>query len=249
MNTNHLPSSDDKNKLHNLLDEVQDRLRTITEHLSHQSEQEVTPSTEEPEVLSETVPTPTEVAETPITVDSQVSGNIAEALQRQTQIIEMLLQKVDKIEGSIQDFTYKDEINSRLHKELQKYKDGLSKEFITPLLKGIVVEYERAARQYHAHLQKAGQSEDYDQLLKLFKMMMEALLVLLYDYDIEPYEVKEGDEYSPKLHRTLETIETTDVEKDKTIALCISQGFRDVSNDRIFEFAKVNIYKWVNGKR
>jgi len=40
---------------------------------------------------------------------------------------------ISNISESLNDFTYKDEINGRLHDELQKYKGGLRKEFTSPL--------------------------------------------------------------------------------------------------------------------
>ena len=191
------------------------------------------------QTFAEDIQTPVETATTEIVIEE-------EKPQIETELTEKLLQKIDKIESSIQDFTYKDEINNRLRDELQKYKSGLRKEFITPLLKGIIREYDRAMRQHKIYSQKAqetNQSEEYANLLKQFEMMSFALLDLLSDYDIESFEVKEGNPYSAKEHRIVEVVETSDADKDNTIASCVACGFRDISNERLMRHAEVNVYK------
>jgi molecular chaperone GrpE (heat shock protein) len=157
-----------------------------------------------------------------------------------------ILAKVKVIEPLVQDFTYKDEIITRLHDELQKYKNGLRKEFITPLLKGIMREYDRAVRQYNHYAQWeqcAEQGKHYDNLLKQFQMLGYALLDMLNDYDVEAFDAKEGDAYSSKIHKILEVVETTEPEKENTIAEVLACGFRDISNDRLMRHVEVKIYK------
>ena len=169
---------------------------------------------------------------------------VSEPIMLEIPELQEMAANVKEILVQVQDFTYKDGINSRLHEELQKYKSGLCKDFLSPLLKGIIREYDRAIRQYHIYSQKKHeQGEEYSNLLKQFENMAFALLDLLSDFDIETFEVKEGEAFSAKEHRIAEIIETTEVNKDVTIAASINCGFKDMSNERVMRHAEVNIYK------
>lgn len=182
----------------------------------------------------------------PDAAQAAICAKVAEQLQQQGVTLSVLLDKANKIEGSVKDFTYKEEINNRLHDELQKYKNGLRKEFVTPLLKGVIREYDRTMRQYRYYSAEAQTSEYGDafaNLLKQFEMTAFGLLDLLSDYDIEPFEPKEGDPFNGKEHKPLELTETDDETKNNTIAECIACGFRDISTDRMMRHAEVKIYK------
>ena len=149
------------------------------------------------------------------------------------------------IEKSIQDFAYKDKINKELHEELQKYKSGLRMEFVMPLLKSIIREYDRSTQQYQFYLQKSEeepQSELFVKLLKEFKMISLSLLDVLDDYNFEPFVVEAGVKYSSREHKIMKVIETEDNEKDSTVEKCVICGFRDSESGRLIRQAEVNIY-------
>jgi molecular chaperone GrpE (heat shock protein) len=151
-----------------------------------------------------------------------------------------------RIEDLLQDSVRKDRINKELHEELQKYKAGLRKEFITPLLKHIIHEYDRADKQFKFYLQNEQESSKGDlfvKLLKEFQMVSFALLDLLHDYDIDSFEVKEGAQYSAKEHKVVEVIETDDDSKNGTVASCETCGFRDIESGRLLQQANIKVYK------
>ncbi|MDR0814304.1 MAG: nucleotide exchange factor GrpE [Bacteroidales bacterium] len=155
-------------------------------------------------------------------------------------------QKVENIETLLQDFTYKDKINKELHDELQVYRTGLRKEIITPLLKHIIREYNRANKQYRFYLQReqeAPQGELFGKLLKEFDMIAFALLELLNDYGIDAFEAKEGEPYFAKEQKIIGVVETDDNAKNGTVASCETCGFRDVDSERLLFQAEVKIYK------
>jgi len=155
------------------------------------------------------------------------------------------------IENSIHDFTYKDKINKELHEELQSYKAGLREEFIKPILKSIIREYDRSNQQFEFYSQKAGtetQSELCAKLLKEFNVVSLGLLDILEDYNVAPFKVNENDEFSSREHKILKVIETDDVSKDGKIEKCVKCGFRDTENGRLLRQAEVCIYKFNNNK-
>lgn len=167
------------------------------------------------------------------------------------QILEKLVDiqtQINEISKAVGDFTYKDEINGRLHDELQKYKGGLRKEFTSPLLKGIIREYDRNTRmiQFYNSKQEFQDNESARNLLKQFELTADGLLELLNDNDIEAFNVESGDVFSPKEHRLIEVIEADDSAMDNIIESVISCGFMDNSTGRVFRNPEVRVYKFKN---
>ena len=141
----------------------------------------------------------------------------------------------------------KDEIIDHLHKELQQYKSGLQEAIIAPLLKTIVREYDRVSKQYCFYIAKAQeepQSELLGKILYEFEMLSFSLLNLLGDYDIEPFNFKEGDAHDVKLQKIVKIVETEDPQRDGIVAECISCGFRNIATTRLFRQAEIKIYKF-----
>jgi len=167
------------------------------------------------------------------------------------QILEKLVDiqtQINEISKAVGDFTYKDEINGRLHDELQKYKGGLRKEFTSPLLKGIIREYDRNIRMIHFYnsKQEFQDNESARNLLKQFEITADGLLELLNDNDIETFNVNSGDVFSPKEHRLVELKEVDDSAMDNIIESVISCGFMDSSTGRVFRNPEVRVYKFKN---
>jgi len=160
--------------------------------------------------------------------------------------IKTIAANVAEILSQVQDFTYKDKIINDLHEELQKYKKGLKESFNAPLLEAIVHEYDRVNKQYRFYLEKSQselQSELFNKLLSEFEMLSFALLSLLNDYDIEPFDYKMGDVHDIKLQKIVEVIETDDPQKEGTVEECVVCGFRYVETARLFRKAEVKINK------
>ena len=147
----------------------------------------------------------------------------------------------------VQDFTYKEKINKQLHEELQKYKTGLRKEMISPLLKFIIREYDRTALQYEYYRRKneeEQQNELFVKLLKEFNIISLSLLDLLSDYGIMPFDVQEGVDYSPSEHKIVKVVET-DVEAfDRKVSDFVLCGFKDIETGRLMRQAEINIFKF-----
>lgn len=178
----------------------------------------------------------------PITSDESelITENVT---KNQLQILEGIDSKLESIQFSIQDFSYKDDINNRLHEELQKHKNGLRKDIITPLLKAIIREYDRNIRMIKFYKKDPDTNENFRNLLTQFEVTSSGLLELLFDNDLEPVEVIEGDQYSAKEHRVLSYIETDVLEKDNTVSSCEVIGFKDTSTGHVIRMPEVMIFK------
>jgi molecular chaperone GrpE (heat shock protein) len=177
----------------------------------------------------------------PAVTPPQGSGgaSIAEIETKLSGLESNLKKLLEEIGVQVQDFTYKDKINRELHEELLKYRAGLRKEFITPLLKSIIREYDRADKQYQFHSKANSQNE----LLREFEIVSLSLLELLSDYDVSSFHVEEGTAFSVREHKIAEGVETDNATLDGKVASCKSYGFRDAETGRILRLAEVNIYR------
>lgn len=174
------------------------------------------------------------------------NAELAAGVEKIANEVATLCGDVQKLSEQMQEFSHKEKINKELHEELQKYKGGLRKEFIMPLLKSIIREYDRATQLHNFYVQKTQeepQNELFAKLLKEFEIMGLSLLDLLDNYNLIAFSVKEGDDYLIKEHKIQNVIETEEAEKDGKIAKCLTCGFRDMSNEMLIRQADVTVYK------
>ena len=156
--------------------------------------------------------------------------------------VKLLLEKVDILVEDDRKF-------NKMHDELDEYRKGLYRKLLSPILKNIIAQYSKVSDLFVFYDNKQKEENvDYTQLftnlLKEYKNIELGLSDLLYDYDIEIIEPKEGDEFNPKMHKAIKTILTDDVEKERKIAACVTLGFKDVSaNDQIVKYPEVEIFK------
>jgi molecular chaperone GrpE (heat shock protein) len=154
---------------------------------------------------------------------------------------------VKAILAQINDFGHKDKIIKEMHEELQVYRNGLKKEFISPMLKHVMREYDRAAGQYAHYLNAAAQepqSELFATLLNEFKYIADALLELLDNYGIVQVAVEPGSDYRQGEQKPVKTVDTGDETAHGKVARRILCGFRDIETERMLRQAEVEIYKF-----
>ncbi|MDR0618982.1 MAG: hypothetical protein LBG17_03675 [Bacteroidales bacterium] len=191
-------------------------------------------------------------SETVQSVESiQQSQIITDVPEKLISYIAYISDNVKQLLEDVQEFAHLEKTNDNLHKELQKYKEGFSREFITPLLKQIIREYDRVVKQYEFFCKKAQetsqneQSEIFKQLLNEFKVSGDALLNLLNDNFIEEVEAIAGEKRIAQTHRIAKIIETTDEIKNDTVESMVLCGFRDYRDGRLIRPVEVNVYKYV----
>jgi len=145
-------------------------------------------------------------------------------------------------EEKVKNDRHKEEIIDKLHEENQDYKRDLLRKVMEPVFLNVIRlidDYAKLSKHYHG---KALTQEDGEKLRKSIEGIGSDLEYLLLNQGAEPYSTGEGY-FDPKRHRALETIETTDVTKDKALVESLRPGYR--WGDRVirYEMVSVNVYK------
>nr|WP_320118859.1 nucleotide exchange factor GrpE [uncultured Marinifilum sp.] len=159
--------------------------------------------------------------------------------------MDLIEKRVGKACELLDELAYKDNINRELHSELQLHKNGLNKEITKPVLKNIIHWHDRIEDLYHHYSVNQDENKEnlFPKLLQEYQNLSNGLLDLLYDYDIESFEPKEEEVFTPKMHKVIDKIETEEEGKVKKIASCKKSGFQDVTTGRVLRPAEVIIYK------
>lgn len=138
---------------------------------------------------------------------------------------------------------------NKMHEELDEHRKGLYRKLLSPVLKNIVIQYSKISDLYNFYNKKqteenADKSELFSNLLKEYQNLQLSLSDLLYEYDIEIVEPKVGEEFNPKKHKAIKIIPTEQTELDRTIAACVTLGFKDMpANEQIIKYPEVEIFK------
>lgn len=156
-----------------------------------------------------------------------------------------VITELTEIKERVTELARKETIVQDLHAELQKYKAGLKKDIITPMLKSIIRCYDRVIECRNTAISGTDESVDVilKQVAKEYTNLSLYISDMLYDYDIEIIEVAIGGIYEPKRHKAITTINTDDHSKHNTIAEVKKVGFEDVVLGRVLRHCEVVVYK------
>ncbi len=159
--------------------------------------------------------------------------------------VDLVATQLEAINDRISELARKDVIVQDLHSELQKYKVGLKKDIITPMLKSIIRCYDRIIECRNLALSGTDESTEaiFKQVGKEYTNLSLYISDMLYDYDVEIIEVSVGNTYEPKKHKAITTLSTDDESKHNTIAEIKKIGFEDVVLSRILRHCEVVVYK------
>lgn len=158
-----------------------------------------------------------------------------------------LVTKLNAMQNLLEENNRKDAIIKELHAELQEHKRDIYSDLTKPLLNNILKIHKNMYELY-LHFSKSQGKEDnaptIEQLLKALDNQVVSIKDMLEDeYDLEYFEPKIGDSYSPKEHHALEALEAGDESLVGTIHACKIGGFRNVNTEKIFKPAFVSVYK------
>lgn len=158
-----------------------------------------------------------------------------------------LMAKLAEMQSLLEENNRKDAIIKELHAELQEHKRDIYSDLTKPLLNNILKIHKNMYELY-LHFSKSQGKEDnaptIEQLLKALDNQVVSIKDMLEDeYDLEYFEPKIGDAYSPKEHHALEALETGDESLVGKIHACKIGGFRNVNTEKIFKPAFVSVYK------
>lgn len=182
------------------------------------------------------------------TTQSVEAASTTEIDQTEEQVAEegkSVVVQLKAIDDRVSELVRKETVIQELHSELQKYKSGLKKDIIAPILKSIIRCYDRVTEYKRVALSATDESAEaiLQQVGKEYDNLSLYISDMLYDYDIEVVDVSVGDSYEPKRHKAITTIETDDDSKHNTIAEVKKIGFEDVVLCRVLRHCEVVVYK------
>lgn len=193
------------------------------------------PSVEEPKVEK---PSPEVKVDEPEVAPSAVAGD---------KTLAELVTKLNAMQNLLEENNRKDSIIKELHAELQEHKRDIYSDLTKPLLNNILKIHKNMYELYLHFSKNLGKENNpltLEQMLKALDNQVVSIKDMLEDeYDLEYFEPKKGDVYSPKEHHALEALETEDESLVGTIYACKIGGFRNVNTEKIFKPAFVSVYK------
>lgn len=158
-----------------------------------------------------------------------------------------LMAKLAEMQSLLEENNRKDAIIKELHAELQEHKRDIYSDLTKPLLNNILKIHKNMYELYLHFSKNLGKEDNpstIEQMLKAFDNQVVSIKDMLEDeYDLEYFEPKKGDVYSPKEHHALEALGTEDESLVGTIYACKIGGFRNVNTEKIFKPAFVSVYK------
>lgn len=218
-----------------------------TEEVPATSEEE-TSTTEElpsPKVEEPTVEEPKEEKPSPEVKEDE--PEVAPAVVAGDKTLAELVTKLNAMQNLLEENNRKDSIIKELHAELQEHKRDIYSDLTKPLLNNILKIHKNMYELYLHFSKNLGKEDNpptIEQMLKAFDNQVVSIKDMLEDeYDLEYFEPKKGDVYSPKVHHALEALETDDESLVGTIYACKIGGFRNVNTEKIFKPAFVSVYK------
>lgn len=198
------------------------------------------PTVEEPTVEEpkEEKPSPEVKVDEPEVAPSTVTGD---------KTLAELVTKLNAMQNLLEENNRKDTIIKELHAELQEHKRDIYSDLTKPLLNNILKIHKNMYELYLHFSKNLGKEDNpstIEQMLKAFDNQVVSIKDMLEDeYDLEYFEPKKGDVYSPKEHHALEALGTEDESLVGTIYACKIGGFRNVNTEKIFKPAFVSVYK------
>lgn len=134
---------------------------------------------------------------------------------------------------------HKNELFDKLYEDKKRYENDVIASVTDPILMDLIQVIEEVRAQI-AKLPSEATQENYDKLIKKYKDLPLRLEDVLYEYDVEPYEV-EGDIPDMKLQKVVHAIETTDEEAAGKVAARLTVGYK--KGNRVIKSERINVYK------
>ena len=132
----------------------------------------------------------------------------------------------------------KDEMISKLHKELDYYKQDAADKFVVQLMKAVI-----KVRKDMNKLMNSREWEEMsaDDLRREYRYAMEDVTDLLEQQNVDSIASVPGDEFNPSIHQPKIEV-TTDIYLDKKVKESISEGYK--KGDKILIPERVIVYQY-----
>ena len=168
-------------------------------------------------------------------------------------ILEKMEELKDLFENKIAADSHLKEINDKLYGNLKKYQDGMLDTMVESVYSEIILIIKDLESQV-SHIPKECTEENYNKLFKRFSAIPLRLMDLLYEHDVEPYQVQ-GDLFEAKRQDISSTVVTNDESLKNHVKESISKGYlrhmiaeNGDSVDKVLRKGKVIVYKYEEGK-
>lgn len=122
----------------------------------------------------------------------------------------------------------KEEMITRLHKELQGYKDDLYKKILKPVIMDLIVfsdNMRSLAARYEETPDPGEMQERYRKLRSEFLKIGGHIEDLVYNYGVEPFSSRQGEAFNPKIQQARKNTITEDPQEHKKIISSLSPGY------------------------
>ncbi len=136
----------------------------------------------------------------------------------------------------------KDEMISKLHKELEYYKQDSADRYVTEVMKKII----KIRNDMNKLIRSKGyESLSVDDLKREYVYIFEDITDVLQQQNIDSYQTKPGELFDAVIHKA-KIEETQDKSKDKRIARSIEEGYR--KGEKVLLPERVIVFKYVKNK-
>jgi molecular chaperone GrpE len=154
--------------------------------------------------------------------------NDADIVERLASIEEDIKRTNDLFESKLLYDTSKEDVITRLHKELQTYKDDMFKKILKPVFMYMIVfadSMRTLGSNYEETPDETALLERYQKLRKEFLKIETHIDDVIYNYGIESFVSKAGDEFNPRTQQVKRDIDAASEDEHKKIVDSLIPGY------------------------
>ena len=134
---------------------------------------------------------------------------------------------------------HKNELFDKLYEDKKRYENDVIATITDPILIDIIHVIEEIRAQI-AKLPDEATPENYEKLKRKFGDIPQRLEDVLYEYDVEPYEVS-GDVPDLKQQKVVQAIDTEDSALTGKVAARLNCGYK--KGNKVIKSERINVYK------
>ncbi|GAB3212325.1 hypothetical protein GCM10027294_37950 [Marinactinospora endophytica] len=149
----------------------------------------------------------------------------------------------EQVAGLNERARHREAVIDRLHAENQELRAGERRAVLDPAITDLV--------RLHGQLEREGNGlieRGEGKVGGLLHSLADDVLLALERVGVEPFSVQVGDPFRTEIHRPLSAISTDDPERANTIAVVVSQGFRDMETGRVRRKAQAHFHRYIEGR-
>ncbi|MDR3246345.1 MAG: DUF4208 domain-containing protein [Prevotellaceae bacterium] len=149
-------------------------------------------------------------------------------LKRLTEIDEGLKRSNSLFESKMLYDATKEEVINRLHKELQTYKDDMFKKILKPVFMDMILfadNMRALVSKYEETPDETALPERYQKLRKEFLKIGSHIDDVIYNYGIEPFSSKSGEDFNPKTQQVKRDVDAVSEDDNRKIVASLLPGY------------------------